>query len=179
MRAAQDARHLGDLAGAQVPADDGRGEPLTVAHVVEGHDLEAEVLAEVRQRGHVAGVAVAEAGVHADDDAPGVQAAHEHRAHEVLRGLPGELVSEVEDEEAVQTHLRQEVVADGAGRDELGRHVGAQHGHRVRVEGHGHGGQAEAVAGLDQGGEHRPVPAVDPVEVAEGEDAGPQGLGRR
>ena len=91
VRPAEDAGRLGDLAGPQVPADDGRGEPLPLADVVERDDLEPELLAEVGQGRDVAGVAVPEAGVHADDDAAGVQPPHEDGPDEVLGRLLGEL----------------------------------------------------------------------------------------
>ena len=85
---------------------------------------------------------------------------------------------EVEDEEPVDAGLGDEVVAHLGRGDELGGLVGPQHragcGSKVIAT----DGQAEPVTGLDEGREHRPVPAVDAVEVAEGEDAGPQGLGR-
>ena len=92
--------------------------------------------------------------------------------------LLGELGGEVEHEQAVDAGVGDEVVAHAPGEMSSGACVGPQHGDRVRVEGDRDGGQAEPVAGLDEGVEHRPVPAVDAVEVAEGEDAGPKGLGR-
>ena len=173
VRTTEDAGRLTDLTGAQVVADHGRGEPFPVADVVEGHDLEAELLAEVGQGRDVAGVAVAEAGVHADDHAAGVEAADEHGPHEVLRGLLGELGGEVEHEQAVDPRVGDQVVADRGGRDELGRLFGPQHRDGVRLEGDRHRRQPEPVARVDEGVEHRPVPTVDAVEVAERDDAGP------
>ena len=57
--------------------------------------------------------------------------------------------------------------------------VGAEDGDGVGVERHRDGRQVEPVPGLEEGGEDGPVPAVDAVEVAEGDDARAQGLGRR
>ena len=81
----------------------------------------------------------------------GVEAAHEDGPHEVLGRLLGELRGEVEDEQAVDARLGDQVVAHRAGRHELGRLLGAQHRDRVRVEGDGDGGQAEPAARARRG----------------------------
>ena len=168
---------LGEKGSEAFASDpDPQGEPLPVADVVQGHDLEPGLLAEVGERRDVPRVAVPEPGVHPDDDAARSQPSHEDRPDEVLGLLLRELVGEVQDEEPVDPGVLGGVVADLPRPDELGGGVRAQHGGRVGVERDGHRRQPEPVTGLDEGVQHRPVTAVDAVEVAEGDDTGPEGL---
>ncbi len=93
---------------------------------------------------------------------------------ELLRGLLGELAGEVEHERRTETD-RVECLEALLERHDCGRRaVGVEHGDGMRLEGHCHWRRA-AVPGLaDDARQDLAVPAVHAVEVAEGDDRGPE-----
>ena len=139
--------------------------------------LEAEPIAEVAQRAHVTGIAVAEARVDTDHDGRRLQTASEGVTHEVLGRLLGELGGEVEDEQPVDPRRLEQVLAQPAGRQQIRRLVRPQDRDRVRLEGDRDRreavGSADAARLVDDG----QVPTVHPVEIAEGHHTGLEALG--
>ena len=121
---AEDAGGRGDVTGGEGLAHRGRGPALALAHVLERDDLEPEGRAQLAQGLDVAGVAVAEPRVDPDDDDVRLEPVDEGAPDELLRGLPRELGRERQHEQAVDAGGLEEVVAQGAGGDELGARSG-------------------------------------------------------
>ena len=89
------------------------------------------------------------------------------------RGLQSATVAvERDDEHVVGARLAQQVAPGGERAQHRRRVLGAEHGHRMGVEGDRDQGEAALVGGLPGAVDDRAMTAVDAVEVADGDDGG-------
>ncbi len=159
-----------DVAGSETRADVRRGPDLGAA--VERDALGREVAGRPRlpQGGDVARSPCTEAEVGADDDVRGVQGVDEHAVDELL-GRPGsDLARERDHEDVVHAGLAQQLAALVDPGERARRVFGAQHRHRVRVEGDRDDEESLGVGDLPRASYDVPVAEVDPVEVADHDD---------
>ena len=161
---------LGDITGAQLLADPGGRIPSPAPDLVDRLGPEVEFLAEATQSLDRAFVVLAEADIVADDDDLRAQGFDEVAAHEFLGRLGGEVEVVGLDEEAVDAGGGDEIGALPGRGDHHGRFFGTVDRARVRVEGHRDRAQALLPGQGGDGGQHRLVPAMHTVEVAEGDD---------
>ena len=105
-----------EVAGGQRLAHGGTGDALAVDFDgVHGLDAEAVLLPGLLQHGEIAGAALAEAEIVADDQVPHRQAAHQDALDELLGGQRRELAVEAADIDAVDAAALQQLRASRAG----------------------------------------------------------------
>ena len=175
------AQHLGGLLrvalGHALP-DVRRGPPhIALADELDGHHLEAELLAEVRKRVHGAHRPVPEPEVGAYDDGDSVQAVDEDFLDELRGGQLRQHGREVQDQHVIGAVLAEQLDP----LIERGEHrrlrPGPHHLGRVRVERHDDERCGECVRPLASPAQDELVPTVDAVEDADGHH-GPLERGR-
>jgi hypothetical protein len=176
VRSTEDDRGALDVALRELPPRHRRGPALAVAEVREDEDVEVVGLAELAQRLDVARVAPAEARVLADDDRTGMERLDEHLLDELLRRQARELGGEFHDQHRVESGSREEADPLGQRGERRRRALREEHRQGVRVERHGDRRRLAGTGLLDQLAQHRAVPTVHTVEVAECDD-GPAEVG--
>ena len=136
-----------------------------------GHRLAQEV-------GRAAAIA-AEMKILPDDDSRSGKTIDQEAGNEILCLDVGEGSVKRQDDDAVETQgLGETCLGIAAGKAE---HEGLrrQNVTRMRLEGDDDGGLAAFPGARREGGEHRLVPAVEAVEIADGNDAAPKPIGNR
>ena len=171
---AEDAGGTGDVAGCQELAHPGGGPaaPLGGLDVGDGDDAETVAAPQLAQRVNRARVAAPEAEVFADDDLARAAALHQVLVDEFLGLEAVDAGVVVRDEGGVQPRGGHRVQAVAQRGDQLEAHLGLVYLDGVRVEGDGHGVDAELAGALDAGGDDLLVSVVHAVEVADGDDTG-------
>ena len=108
--------------------------------------------------------------VRSDEHALSAQALHEHPINELVSGERGKLGSEWQYDDKVDARVDERLGLLGRAEQRFGGALGVQHGGWVAVE-----GDDDGSAALGLGGElieHRTVPAVHAVKLADGHGAG-------
>src|SRR5690606_27786610 len=147
---------------------------LARAHVVDEHDLEAVLCAQIAQHRSIASPLAAETEIAPREHEARFQSIHEHPLHEVVGFEVGELLVEGQHEGRVDAGCRQQFallrVAHEGGRAERGRKQ------RQRMPVEGHDGRRQTAFGgmLLQQCEHGTVPGVHAVELADRDGTRPE-----
>jgi hypothetical protein len=178
MRAAQRLGSGDHVSGIHTGADVGRGVRHRLVAVGLGRlgdqrqriDREAEPFTGLAQQLHIAGRLLPEGEVVAHDDLDDVQPFDEQFVDVALRGELHEVRRERHDQKDVDAHLLDQLRTPGQ-RGQLRRvTTGKDDLHRVRIEGHQHGGHATGPARFHRAADQLLMPSVDTVEHADGDD---------
>ena len=174
VKVAEDAGGTGHVTGGEELAHP-RGRPaapLGGLDVGDRDDVEAVAAPELAQRVDGARVAASETEVFADDDFARTAALHQVLVDELFGFEAVHARVVVGDERGVQSGSGHRVEAVTQRGDELESHLRPVDLDGVRVEGDGHGVDAELVGALDAGGDDLLVSVVHAIEVADGDDTG-------
>ena len=136
------------------------------------NDVEAVAAPELAQRVDGARVAASETEVFSDDDLARTAALHQVLVDELVGFEAVDACVVVGDERGVQSCGGHRVEAVAQRGDQLEAHLGLVDLDRVRVEGDGHGIDAELMGALDARGDDLLVSVVHAIEVADGDDTG-------
>jgi len=170
--AAEESSGAGNASGADVRADDRAGDNFATENDRRNDaDVKAVLAGESGEELDVAGVAVAEAEIFADEDGAHGELVEED-AEKIFGGEAGELEVEAEDKDGVEAGAVELGEALGKGAD-LRRGVGRAEdfeGKRVESDGGGDGGGGASV--FENAAEDFLVAEVDAVEIADGEGGG-------
>ncbi len=156
---------------ADQPPDAGAADDeVLVADRIDLLGLEPVADSQRSQQGEIAGAIVSEQEVRADPDLRDPEPVDEHGLDEGLRVPARHLEREAHDRGAMQAGVGEGVDLLRLRHQQRRRLVGADDAGRVRIEGHDHRRRAALAGDAADAVEDLAMPAVQPVEVAEGED---------
>ena len=122
---------------------------------------------------------LAEMEVKADDGAADGEPPDQDARDELLRGDVRQSGIEGQHDRPVEPGRSQQPQFGGLVGQPKQRFAGIEESARMRLEGQHRGGLAEAFGAVARGCDHRPMAAVHPVEIADGEDGATQRVSGR
>ena len=171
---AEDAGGTGHVADGEELAHPrgGPAAPLGGLDVGDRNDVEAVAAPELAQRVDGARVAASETEVFSDDDLARTAALHQVLVDELVGFEAVNARVVVGDERGVQSGSGHRVESIAQRGDQLQAHLRLVDLDGVRVEGDGHGVDAELVGALDACGDDLLVSVMHAIEVADGDNTG-------